>query len=372
MKPAFTLWILVVMLVALGACVPQYGAQQPTVDASGANAAMTMTAVAAMHAAADAYAMHAGMTLTAQAQRTQNALTLQAQQTQAVQVETARAATAAAIDAMRAATNTAATPTVAAQWTQSALEIQQAQANQTATAESRALTLTARAAEVHGTVTAIAMQAHSDAQRATATVEAESVRRTNAARMQWLGDAVQIVAFVALIALGLLVGVVMLMAALKRLRRPAIVRSRPGEQMYLIHEPAHSATVHDPARQPTATASTEHTALPPGIAPALQAQVTAQAQQLDALYLVAQGMLAQGVNGNGGSGGGGKPTKEAVIRQMLGALPGVEAPARVIVLPEDTRALRSALTGQLGAPPTLAGEIVEGEFRELGGDMWHS
>jgi hypothetical protein len=142
-------------------------------------------------------------------------------------------------------------------------------------------------------VTAIAALAETDALNATGTpvamtATAEAVR-SRQARYQGLEDLKRLFETIVLLALaGVAVAAAVLAVAIaaKALWRlangPRLVRRQPGEPMPMVlADERRPVTVHDPARQPAATATTARPGLPVGIPPALQAEVTRLAQQGD-------------------------------------------------------------------------------------------
>jgi hypothetical protein len=296
-------------------------------------------------------------------------------------------------------TQIATTPTIAAQWTESAL-LQQAtvtadartaqalevfrQATVTAdartaealaayaddTATANALTFEARAAIVHGTVTAIAALAETDALNATGTpvamtATAEAVQ-SRQARYQGLEDLKRLFETIVLLALaGVAVAAAVLAVAIaaKALWRlangPRLVRRRPGEPMpVLLTDERRPVTVHDPARQPAATATTAQPGLPVGIPPALQAEVTRLAQQGDIARALLLFMAGQShVNG------------KQVSREALPAGVSVEMLERLVsggVVSDAPRVIvlemfdRGRLVGEGIAPQQV--EVIDGEW----------
>jgi hypothetical protein len=251
-------------------------------------------------------------------------------------------------------------------------------AGQTQTAEAQNLTQTAqalpfeaRAAEVYATETRIALQAAQDAEHATGTAEAPRVaatqawaefeaRQAKARRTQWVGDVAEVMLLVALIAVVALVIVVSARAAWKVLGRPQVIRRKPGEPAPLILPGgATPLTVHDPARQIAATASTDQTALPPGVPVHLQSQALAGAQAVEALYAMVQLALNQSA---GAPGARPRPAKlPDMFDDLMDTMPALEAPMRVLVLPAFSR---GAMVGELAAAPALV-DTVDGEWSVL-------
>jgi hypothetical protein len=241
------------------------------------------------------------------------------------------------------------------------------------TATANALTFEAQAASVHGTVTAIAAQAQADARHATGTpaamtataeaVQAREARYQGLEDLRRLFETVVILALAGVVVTAAMLAVAIAAKALWRLANgPRLVRRRPGEPMpVLLTDERRPVTVHDPARQPAATATTARPGIPVGIPPALQAEVTRLAQQGEiarAFLLLMAGQAK--ANGKQISRGALPPgVSVPMLERLVGGEVAGAAP-RVIVLEMFDR---GRLVGEGVAPQQV--EVIEGEWFDV-------
>lgn len=337
---------------------------------AGLHAGLTMTAFLAQQLLNEAAATFAAETVTMEARRTQGAQT------------------AAAVHR----TNVAATPTAAALQTSGAATLsvgQTAQAIMVAGTHGAAtLTQEANVAAVQGTSTAIAVAAVFDQQTqeapatwaaATSTQGAKDdlATQTQAAKndeevaynrarndvMAWGGA-------IALVLLGVGGVVTALMFALAGLQRfassPQVIRRDAGEPAPLfVTSERRAVVVHDPARQPAATATTAQPGLPAGVPPLLQAEVTRLAQQGEMMHALALFTAAQrAAKGERVKAADLPPGVTVKMLEAMVGTAGVPAEPQVMIV-------RIIAPGQIGRYAAWlrdvraqlpAGEVIDGEF----------